>query len=635
MSDFLPYIPETLPTYVEKYRVGGGDLYRAGCFAKILCRDYTGGMSYLKGYGHEPIEVSFNFADSDYFKSIGGSSCTLKILSEGYAKLLEFAEADDTKYIVQVWDEIVEGETKSKKMIFTGYLKPETYLQEYGAENCMVQVTATDGLGMLKFIKFRLRPSLLVEYAPLNKDHLLKDVLSYLLYLAGNRDNWYDMVPYRAGEIPGILFTGFLNVSLYQFFEEDCYTVLTELLSLFRLQLCMSAGKYVVRLVDDPNISHIDIYTYRGVFVETIEASRIEVDMYSVMKGLIGDLRAERPLKSLIFQTKKKAYSNLLYNGNFEDGKIGWNYSSGFNPANWNVGYNEMVLTHHPPQSEFKPWVFANFGRGPRAYSAWCTVRVQLQTKYYSSSHFGSYGDDTEWTFEVAINDEKKVYTAKGSDWQTLEEDFLLKTSDGDAVIKIYSNLGGETSFGYPRQGFKNIRIFAVNTLMGSNFEPIPNEDSEEEIIIGEGSLEEKDIEIKAFYTTSGTDLYRYENLTSIMGVTHDTTGVQKYMKQAIMDRYVLFHSAPRLRISLKGIKNQELEILPHMLLFDKFFKKIYTILQYSYQVIGKVLSLECMEFEEKIEDTPSVPYDDWILVTGFWNDSGVWRDNKYWIDSL
>lgn len=622
----LQYIPETLPAYGEKYRVGGGDLYREASYVKIFCRDYEGAVTYLKGYGKEPIEISFNFADSGYFKLVAGSSCSLNIVAEDYDQLFEFAEADDTTYYIEVWEDV----NTVKVLLFSGYLRPETYTQQYGSRICHVQITATDGLGMLKFRKFKP-----VETGPLVSDQILSDLISYLLYLAGNRDDWYDMVPWRDAASDLRRFTGSCSIPLFDYFEEDCYTVLTYILGIFNMQICKVQGKYAVRLVDDPNTSFMDRYNYQGVFQQTIPIVREEIDAYAKITGIVGEIRAERPLKSINFVITKQPYSNLLYNGDLAKEDEGWYLSPDFIKGHFLVENKEMVILYHPfGTPEPHPHVMSNFGRGFKDFASVATIRVEFETKHMPRDTFG-YAEDAEWTFKIALNDSVRTVTVTGPDWNRVSEDIVLSTINGEAILKIFSNVGTTTEYSYGGQVFKNIKVFAVRIFSLNEYQALEQDEEEIEIEINTGSLEDRDIPINYHSSSNQGDVYRYQNVINMSLIKQETSEVVKPYAQALMDRYQIFHEQSRMRISITGVKNEDLIIKPQMILFDKYLKRFFTILQYSYQVIGKWLSLECMELEEYIEDNPSIPYDDWILVTAFWDDTGVWRDNKYWIDSL
>lgn len=658
MGYFTQFIPETLPTYGEKYRMGGGDLYGNECYARILMRDYTGSVTTLNGAGFDPIEVSFNFSDLDYFKPMAGSSCTLQILTNRLRDLVEFFKADETQYRVEVYDSVKEEGVVQSRLIFSGFIRPETYNQQYGTHQSQVQITATDGLGLLKFMKFKP-----IE-TPLIGTFALSDVLSYLLYLAGNRNDWYDMVPYT---VPGtsMRFTNNCFISLFDFFEQDCYSVLMAILSTFKMQVCLSGENFIVRLVDDQNTVLKDRFDYRGQLIDSSEHPSVTKNLYNIMTGVSGSIQLEKPIKSVIFDTSAQARGNLLYNGDFKEGAVGWEPSPDLLPDHWKIEKEVLYIyeyeTPSPPgegEEEEKtsssiPYVSNNFGRG--LLGAYQLITLQVTGEVKLSPWTGLViGEELEWFVKVGLQGTlTQIEEAhnKGPDWQSFTLQFQVspELATGAINLQLYGSARvGPSALVWPAVLYRNLQVIPLiyNSDL-ADWEPVRKKKITEEVILQSENLEERDVTLDYITQTfSGGQSgvwFQYSNIiglrNSIPYIVQEFYGIQKFFEQTLKDRFIQYFENGRIRITFTGLKNEDFMLTPNVVISDQFMRRVFTILQYSYRVISKSISIQCLEYGGleliPVPDEPPDEDDDWILATGFWRDIGVWRDNKYWIDEL
>ena len=108
----------------------------------FLLRDYKGSPVELVGSG-EPLTLSFD--DEDFlYTPIRTSSCKISIIGNDY--LQELFSIDYTQWKINI--------IRNKSLVWTGYIKPEIYTQDYTSEKFELNIEAVSALSMLENIEY-------------------------------------------------------------------------------------------------------------------------------------------------------------------------------------------------------------------------------------------------------------------------------------------------------------------------------------------------------------------------------------------------------------------------------------------------------------------------------------------------
>ncbi|MGL5261195.1 MAG: hypothetical protein ACRC9P_02300, partial [Bacteroides sp.] len=129
----------------------------------FLLRDYKGSPVELKGTG-EPLTLSID--DDDFlYTPIRTSSCKINIFGSDY--LQELFSTDYTQWKINI--------IRNKSLVWTGYIKPEIYTQDYTSDKFELNIEAVSALSVLENM----------EYTPLKDEanfitvwELLKSLIS-------------------------------------------------------------------------------------------------------------------------------------------------------------------------------------------------------------------------------------------------------------------------------------------------------------------------------------------------------------------------------------------------------------------------------------------------------------------------
>jgi hypothetical protein len=96
-----------------------------------------------------PVIITVNGEGEERYQTILGSSCDVNIICEENFKFLHVFTSDNRQYRVEIYNE-----SNNDKLYWTGYVVPELYRESYMPTPYPVTITATDGLGMLKYIEY-------------------------------------------------------------------------------------------------------------------------------------------------------------------------------------------------------------------------------------------------------------------------------------------------------------------------------------------------------------------------------------------------------------------------------------------------------------------------------------------------
>lgn len=274
---------------------------------ELLQKDYTG-LPKRIAIGASPVLSVEQEADG-----VRGSSLQMTLESATNGELSTLYTTDNKEWLVR------EYSVRNNKMqiIWQGYLVPELYTEMWVDAPYDVQVTAVDGLGLLKFI----------DYTPKGARRRLIDILADVLnntglvlpfhILSSLHDTWYPLST--------VYEVSYINDATFA--EKTCYEVLQEIMTATCASITQHENRWVIRRWKDTNVEDAVEITLR----ETADGS----DEYKTLPMKAGSLgrmyQAEfYPLGSLqmdIVPAKSGAEFNfeyihansLFYNGAMTD----------------------------------------------------------------------------------------------------------------------------------------------------------------------------------------------------------------------------------------------------------------------------------------------------------------------------
>jgi len=596
-----------IPTYQDWRQVGGYNLVDNQYKALISRRDDGIGtppeLLDLEGYSTSPVSISTGFSDKNIFDPVAGSKATMRIYAESFSQLLLIARADDTKYRVVV--------SEGAQVQFRGYIRPETYRQEYDMNRPVVTFEATDGIGLLRNVEFMGE---LEDYSDVAGKQKVSEVIGYLLWKAGNISDWFDRINYS---LPGHLSDNLLRhmeIPLWKYHEWKCYDVLMDIMSIFNMQLVQICGHFHVRLADQPYGEKVYLYNYKGVCQTNVGLQANEpVDMYAKFKGLQGDIRMERPVRSIQFEAPQTAISELIFNGDLDSAQ-GWSGWGGIADEMWRVEDNEMLLDFDVNIDDPYYGVQTDISRGVIPGAA---IRIALSF----DARIDGQGGQLIQLF-VSINSGAAIpANITSNQYQRREITLVIPAGATEAFVR----------FRTPSVGRLRVKkISAYPLLANLNQVEDISHDTEETI----NSKSQQDVTYKIAYSRGGNP-YRFENtfpgLSGEFSHIHDRdTGLSNTPNAFQQARAIAFYKDVKMRVSLDMYKVDDALRIDNVL-YDKMYKRAYVITSLSYDMAKAMYSVEALEHERmSIEEE-----DEWILATGFWNDDGFWMDDKTWIDSL
>ena len=626
MSVITDLIPTTLPTYHEKYRVGGYNRLGKLCYASILRRTEVSEGSWpieVSGAGASPVTISTSYADKDFFSPVSGSSCKISMVAESYSQLLELGRGDDTMWKVEVVDD--------DDTIFRGFLKPETFQMEYGYEKPVVNVDATDGLGVLRNVEFAEGTDF-IDYMGWES---LSDIMSYLLYMAGNRVNWRDYVNYTISGHPNDNLLRNLKKDLWKYRGWSCYDVLIDVLSVFQMQVVSFNGLFSVRLIDEPREDHYNEYTYRGTNPSRGTKTESTESLYDDFDGAMGSIKLQRPVRKLIFKEPRNVPDNLCHNGDFKLGADGWEGYRGMLASNWYVNNTLVIKGSQSVGVGVYAGVSCRLDRGGTYRGP---IKVEFEARRFDNGTV--LNGETEMRVQINI---PETPIAPNIKFEHIRDDFTPTWlwQKCSCVIQQPVSVDGSVVVAFVPYtpalatrliGIRNVVITPCENVTGDVI-PLDSEEIETERDVSETSLQDLSFDIGYPY---GGSPYKYENAFPSAQFKADRVVMKRgstipFSNYAIQRMRVLnFYRVPRTRLSVDVYcKADSPRLLPYSILFDKYLERNFVIMSSAYDPLRAKYSLELMEYERAT--TPPLT---WILADGTWNDDGYWVDTEQWNDT-
>ena len=637
-------IPDTLTPYGDWYKIGGYNRLGRECYAMIGWRNAPTNVTEIPGAGDSPIELSSSFADKDFFDPVSGTSCTIKIQATSYDEFIRLARGDDTEFRVRV---VEKDANNNDVVLFRGFLRPETYRQDYGAHRPSISVDATDGLGLLRDIYFPR-----VDEVPIYGREYVNHIMSYILYRAGNRENWLDYVNYKFSATT-MNFTRSLQLPTVKYYEWSLYEVLEDILNILKAQIIQVSGKYAIRLMDRPSDMYVEEYTYKGNLVGGTTADAHHVNLYDNYEGAVGQLSVERPVNKLILENRLKPIPNLVYNGDFKRGDSGWT-SGEYDPL-WNISDNTLKIEEKPGFYDFgttsqdmlqhipAPYVQTiTFDRGDIVPGYGFKLLLSFDVSKASETSFTSYfvkvaaGDVTNWQRWRLQN-----VMLPGDGFYTVTFPLTLRPDDNKTVAisqvwRVQAGSGPNNQYKLERTHIKNVRVQVVDTVLPPFHHPNPDADMPErpeeiirdEIIdLNSGNSEEREVDVG--WLTGNP--YVHDNALWNFLLYHNTWLFPSVLWANTRSRHRWFYRQSRQRLNIDLYQKQESQTIhPYTQLFDRYLKRIFVPMSYTYNLLKNSYNAELVEFRKATEDE----FMTWILADGTWDDDGYWMDAEQWHDT-
>ena len=651
MSEYFKnLIPESgsLPGYDAVFELKGKDRYNRDALVVISRRTDPGviiELQQVRGMGINSVDINMSFTDGDFFRPVVGMYCDMVIVSRIYDRLFPLMQADETQYLVEVYE---NHNTAAERVMFRGFYRPDSYRQAWQRGKAMVHISATSGLGLLRYVKFTPPPTGPgfqgnLNEGPIQGEHKAAYVLSYLFYLAGNRHDWLDMVPYGwsdfggGGATPVPYFEQPIHVSEY--YEMSCMEVLENIMENFDTQVMQVNGLLAIRMMDDPATDHYRRYNYRGEYQDNVNPydgtnplSSI-INLESDMRNVRGTIANEIPYRRLILRKVFEPAGNLLFNGDFEKEYAGWTESDDLPREYFEIfgpPYNYMrIRAVNPvdfPEANLY-YVRNNISRGE--FGDIQNYRYRVSFEAFTQ---GALTENVVMRIELGEGN-IVIKTITPDDWtgpwSRFEFIFFPWFDVLNPVLKIHAL----KIFGNIWIYLRNIKVEAVQHDHVLNTYVLIEQKEEEEII----ELNEQCIRdaVETLTHFSG-NRYVWRNRTPGVRLRRRDGGVipvEDWKRQ----RYSEHYGQPRKRLqNLTCIANNQVPINGISLVQEADLDTTFVISSMKYGLMRKTLELDLLQYRNYLVNypTPPIPDPQWILENGTWNDDGQWMDTARWHDT-
>jgi hypothetical protein len=131
-----------------KYQIDYTDQRGRDTSIKIFDRDWSGETTLLCGTG-EPLIIDYKGKGDELYASVKAQEAQVNILAESDFNFTEFFQADEQQYRVEIF--------KGEQLIFIGFILPDVWQEPYLYPPFEVNISATDGLGVLNNYRLELQ----------------------------------------------------------------------------------------------------------------------------------------------------------------------------------------------------------------------------------------------------------------------------------------------------------------------------------------------------------------------------------------------------------------------------------------------------------------------------------------------
>ena len=638
MSVITDLIPATLPEYQKHYVIGGVNRLGRKYYVEIYRRlEKLVQLLYFDGVGDDGIIINHSYKNRDFLTGLPGSFCEVVFRAPDYHSLIKIAEGDDYEWMVKAYE---ENESENPILLFQGFILPQTYLQEHGYHEPIIRFTASDSLGLLKDITF-LENEEGLSFMDVIGDFQIKDLISYILYKAGNRNNWRDCIPYTqygfeesSSAEESKNYTYHFRKDVWEYYGWNCYDVLEDILSIIEAQLVMIDGIYHVRLPDKPDYVYYDEYSYQGVLIESETQSEVELDIYSDFKSGVGSLRTEGNIKNLILEKKFRMIENLLYNSDFKKGSDGWlktgpsgDWGGFFITGNVVIllAIDAVYWLQNFGTSTF-PSLAAKIDRGNWGVQ-WVKITFEARRNLNDGYLNNEFSEGHVYKVYVGGNN---IYPSFGEWTASSNKDDWHEVS----IITTINPINATNNYFhiYPMYFTISIRNIEMIPVRNHPHDPPASEEDDEVIEINPNNRVDRIYRMS--YFSKGSPYHQYNTfpgLGAVMGELLDrNTETRLRHFNFVRDRLVPHFLIPRKRVNIPLIRQQLSPLLsPGVLLYDKYLETVFHIIQMSYNCRLARYDLQLFEYKKKVLEKS------WILQEGDWEDQRFWEDSEEWIDGF
>lgn len=365
----------------------------------VMQDGYAGATTVING-GDEPCIIRMLGEGDEKYAHIRATEAIMQFVSTSSLQYLSLFLASNKTYLVKI---LVNGDVK-----WYGWVNPEYYSEPFVYPPYITQVTATDGLALLKNVRYPVS-----DYA--TKRYTLIDYIATCLRQIGFPDTMQIKVAVNLG---ANVTSGYedarvmekLLIDYRTFRSKDimayCYDVLVEILSTLNARLVQWENAWWVLKVDQQNDDfRVEVYDMDGVYVSTTAAFDSVFALTSSV-GAGNDIRFlhgaelgvspaarrftiahEYGLRTNI--SAMNSYEGLFYPDEFSGGV----------PINWTANTSEVVLSEVPSEQAMKMLNIVGGGL-PTSYAyietnlgdmvddldalmtAWYAGEIQLHLKY-------------------------------------------------------------------------------------------------------------------------------------------------------------------------------------------------------------------------------------------------------------
>ena len=680
---FQTLIPEpgSLPVYDTVFELKGIDRYNRDALVVISKRRDSGTKpveDQVRGMGVNSVDINVSFTDGDFFRPVVGTYCDMVIVSRNYKKLFPLMQADETQYLVKVYE---NHDTPQERILFRGFYRPDSFRQQWQRGKAMVHISATSGLGLLRYIKFTPPPvgpgfQGIENEGPVFGEYSAAHVLSYLFYLAGNRHDWLDMVPYNWSDFVGVHVPYFEQpIPVSHYYDKNCMDVLQSIMENFDTQVLQVNGMLAIRMMDDPATDHFRRYNYRGEYQDNVDPEQINSPLQTIIttgthtKDITGRISTEVAYRRLIVRNKNMPFGNLIFNGDFEKEYAGWYKSASLPDDHFSIlgtPYNRMILKFLMPESASSPSAYPpenyidedyhvnnHFSRGDFGGNVFGKFRVSFYAnvsgvEYLPGGGFISYNHVlTPRLLRVRLYDKTADKIIYPNEWgKQFHFDFYSWSYAGDGpYLRIYVPIWIPTlsqslnpSITDIIEEFieiKDVKVESYEYNIGTGeYVPLKEIISEEIITLNEHSIRDAVEEVTHF----GGNRYAWKDRTPGLRLRHRTgegvMSVEDWKKQ----RLSTFYSQARKKLNITSIVKELVPINGLSMIQEPDLDTTFLISSMKYALMRKTVELDLLQYRNYLLNYPEPPIpepeSEWILATGSWNDDGIWIDTAHWYDS-
>lgn len=200
---------------------------------EILKQNYTGPTKRLS-IGASPV-----LSVEEESEGVRGSSLQLSLECKIEGMLSELYTTNNREWLVREYSQ----RGNQMAIIWQGYILPELYTEMWVDAPYDVQVTAVDGLGLLKF----------VDYSPTYTRKTLKAILSQILENTGLDLPFHILTTLRDRAISNTIYEH-INVNDSMFAGKTCYEALQEIMTATGASITQHENRWTIRRWKDINV---------------------------------------------------------------------------------------------------------------------------------------------------------------------------------------------------------------------------------------------------------------------------------------------------------------------------------------------------------------------------------------------